>query len=285
MTVILSRGDKGPAVEKLQKNLNKVGAMLEVDSDYGVATERGVKHGQSTAGFPITGKVNQQLLDWVEAQQDPFPQLANEGVAFLAREETGGLAYYDLVAKAPHYPGESSGITIGVGFDLRYQSRDTFETNWSAYLTSSVINELIYDIGRRGTKKRVAELKSMGIEIPFTIAWNVFLNHTLPNYYDLTQTIYPSLPDLPMLCSSALVSLVYNRGASLSGSRRKEMKSIQSILEKASDGSLNNSERKQILLDIENEFVQMRRLWPLNTGLGKRRQEEANLWRRGLAEL
>jgi hypothetical protein len=79
------------------------------------------------------------------------------------------------------------------------------------------------------------------------------------------------------------VSLVFNRGTSLSGSKRKEMKEIQNILNRADDSNLNKSKRIEILSEVEDVILSMKRLWAPSSGLIKRRQSEANLWRTGLA--
>lgn len=115
----LSRGDKGADVRRLQELLDRVGAMLVCDGDFGGMTERGVRHAQSLAGHPETGTADDPLWIWLDARPEPFPPLPTEGVALIAREETGGLAYFDAVTRWPHCPGLSSGITIGIGYDLR----------------------------------------------------------------------------------------------------------------------------------------------------------------------
>jgi hypothetical protein len=79
------------------------------------------------------------------------------------------------------------------------------------------------------------------------------------------------------------VSLVFNRGSSLAGDRRKEMKQIQAILERAGRARLSRAERKTILTDVEDQLLSMKRLWQAGSGLVKRRQAEANLWRKGLS--
>ncbi len=112
---VLRRGDKGEEVKVLQTWLNRVGAMLIADGDFGGLTERGVRYTQDIAGRPDTGIADEPLWSWLTLQPDPFPPLAVNGVAFIAREETGGLAYYQAVTRWPHFPGLSSGITIGVG--------------------------------------------------------------------------------------------------------------------------------------------------------------------------
>lgn len=282
---ILRRGDEGEEVFRLQSQLNKVGAMLIADGDFGPATERGVSYAQDIAQQPATGIADEVLWHWLAPQPEPFPLLNTNGLAFIANEETGGLSYYDLVTRWPHYPGHSSGITIGVGYDLRFNSESNFTATWGDYLPRLYFDELLKDIGKRGTKSRAKELKRMGIEVPFKAAWPVFIELTLSRFYRSTESIYPSLSKLPDLCRSVLVSIVFNRGTDLTGSRRKEMKEIQNILSRAEDETLNNQQQKQVLMGIEDQILSMKRLWESGSGLIKRRQAEANLWRKGLMNL
>ncbi len=280
----LNRGDRGEAVEQLQSQLNKVGAMLTVDGDFGSGTEKGVRYAQDILGTQSTGTVDDSLWGWLEQLPDPFPQLATDGVAFIAKEETGGLSYYDAVTRWPHFPGLASGITIGVGYDLKFNTEANFRELWGDHLPRQTLNELSRDIGNPGTKKRAKELKQLGIEIPFKAAWPVFVEKTLPRYYSDTEAIYPSLESLPGLCRSALVSIVFNRGNSLAGSGRQEMRAIRDILKTANDPALHKNKRKMVLADVEDQIVSMQRLWDRSSGLYKRRQGEANMWRQGLAQ-
>jgi len=224
LDVVLKRGSGGPSapeserkmVEQFQTSINKVGAMLKPDGDFGIATERAVQFVQKTKGEEVNGKVNKAFIEWSESLENPYPELNVNGIAYIAKAETGGLSYYDNNAQFPHYPGGKSGITIGVGFDLGQNSTQEFTRVWSSYLSSTEIAELSKDSKlknrpKRGSKKRARELKKMGIQISFDIAWQVFTKDTLPDYYDKTQSIYPSLPNLPDLCRSALVSLIYQR--------------------------------------------------------------------------
>ncbi len=279
----LKRGDKGKQVILLQSELNKVGAMLKPDGDFGRGTEKGVLYAQDVANQPATGIADGELWEWLNLQSEAFERLNTNGIAFIAKEETGGLYYYELVTRWPHYPGHSSGITIGVGYDLRFNTEENFKELWSDHLPASHLDELSNDIGKKGSKSRAHELKKIGVEIPFKAAWPVFINLTLPRFYRSAESIYPSINSLPDFCRSVLVSLVFNRGTSLSGSRRKEMKEIQNILNRADNSNLNKSQRIEILSEVEDEILSMKRLWSPSSGLIKRRQSEANLWRTGLA--
>lgn len=281
----LQRGNKGQQVIQLQAELNKVGAMLKPDGDFGRGTEKGVLYAQDIANQPVTGIANGALWEWLSTQLEPYDKLNTNGIAFIAKEETGGLSYYELVTRWPHYPGHSSGITIGVGYDLRFNTEENFKELWGDLIPASHIDELSKDIGKKGSTTRAKELKKMGIEVPFKSAWPVFIQLTLPRFYSSTESIYSSISRLPDYCRSVLVSLVFNRGTSLSGSTRKEMKEIQKILIRADDPNLTKSQKTEILSEVEDEILSMKRLWAPSSGLIKRRQSEANLWRNGLASM
>lgn len=279
----LQRHTVSDAVALLQSELNKVGAMLSVDSDFGPGTERGVRYAQALAGLPVTGIADEQLWIWLASRPAPFPRLHTDGVAFIAREETGGLAYYEQVTRWPHYPGGDSGITIGAGFDLRFNTKSDFLASWGGVLSPEIVDTLLSDIGRQGTRERAEELRDAGVTVPFGSAWMVFIGTTLPNFYQITESIYPSLSRLPDFCRSVLVSLVFNRGPRLTGDSRREMTEIRDILLLADDDALDKEQKKAKLDGIEDALLAMKRLWDPRSGLISRRQNEANLWRRGLA--
>ncbi|MCH8498922.1 MAG: patatin-like phospholipase family protein [Marinobacter sp.] len=280
---LLSRGDRGPEVVRLQGRLNRCGAMLRPDGDYGPATERGVRYAQDCARQTQSGVADGLLWSWLATLQEPFPLLDTNGVAFIAVEESGGLAYYDAHTRWPHFPGEASGITIGLGYDLRWNSEADFLATWGDILPAKDRDELIKDIGKAGTAARANTLKKQGLSIPFKAAWQVFVAKTLPRYYHETKSIYPSLDRLPPMARAVLVSLVFNRGTSLNGETRREMKTIQTLLAEADQLLPDKTAAKAVLVRVEDEITSMQRLWSPSSGLVKRRQAEANLWREALA--
>jgi hypothetical protein len=279
----LKRGAKEPEVGNLQTLLNRVGAMLKPDGDFGGGTEQAVKYAQKIAGQPQTGVANAALWAWLEQQPEPSTLLPGNCVAFIAAEETGGLQYYDATTRFPHWPGEQSGITLGVGYDLRMNNAVDFQNTWKR-LPATTTSELLKDIGLKGSKTRAGELKKLGIEVPFELAWPVFTSQSLPTFHRETQRSYPSLDTLPDKCRAVLISLVYNRGASVKGTNREEMLGIQQLLAQAANPALGKEQRKAILVGVEDQLLAMRRLWNPGSGLVTRRKNEANYWREGLAE-
>jgi hypothetical protein len=269
---MLQRPSKHEAVKLLQDLLNRVGALLEVDGDFGRATERAVKEAQELARLPVTGIADPATWAWLETQPLPSPVLSTGDVTFVVREEVGSREYYDQVTAFPHFPGEKSGVTIGVGYDLRFQGPDNFEADWRGELRSEELDKLRPYLGKRGTEAAIAALKS--IKIPFATSWRVFTKCTLPRYVIQTQSIYPQFGDLPDGCRGVLVSLVYNRGADLdlNDDRRREMRAIKAHL------------AARNLTRVAEEIEAMKRLWPNSRGLCDRRDREAALWRKGLQE-
>jgi peptidoglycan hydrolase-like protein with peptidoglycan-binding domain len=64
----LKRGDKGKQVILLQSELNKAGAMLKPDGDFGRGTERGVLYAQDIDNQPTTGIADGKLWEWLNLQ-------------------------------------------------------------------------------------------------------------------------------------------------------------------------------------------------------------------------
>ncbi len=277
----LKRGAKGKEVIRLQTLLNRVGAMLTADGDFGGGSDKAVKYAQRLAGQAPTGVADAKLWAWLEQQPEPSPLLPANCVAYIASEETGGLQYYESNARFPIWPGEASGITIGVGYDLRMNTAANFNATWKGKLPAKAMAELRNDIGKRGSTKRAGDLRAMGLEVPFHAAWSVFVDKSLPRYNKDTVMSFPELDSLPDDCRAVLISLVYNRGASVTGKGREEMAAIQQILAAAAP-ALPKAKRKAELARVEDQLLSMKRLWTAQ-GLLKRRQTEANMWRAALA--
>lgn len=255
-------------VERLQRLLNKVGGLLETDGLMGPKTRRAIADARALAHLPPGETADPALLDWLERQPEPSPDLPTEGVTFIAREETGGRQFYERHAAHPHWPGESSGVTIGVGYDLRF-SAEIFERDWSDRLPESALDRLRPFLGQAASADDVAALSD--IQVPWPQAWQVFIDRSLPREVGKTRDVYIAFDDLPGLCRSVLVSLVFNRGPSVADSdRRREMREIRDLTV-AGD------------LDAVPERIRaMKRLWPDRRGLRDRRDREADLWEAAL---
>jgi len=105
------------------------------------------------------------------------------------------------------------------------------------------------------------------VVIPLELAERVFYTRTAPVYAARTRAAFTGVQKLPPDAQAMMLSLVYNRGASVAGPKRREMANLQALLRSASPR----------LEDIAREFESMQRLWPGPelAGLRTRRQREA----------
>jgi GH24 family phage-related lysozyme (muramidase) len=129
------------------------------------------------------------------------------------------------------WPGSDSGITIGYGYDLGYEP---FQKDWVGRINSVDFNHLSLAVGLKGEVAHQVAKSLKGIHIPIAIAEEVFNSVTLPRYEELTINTFPNSEKLPPDVFGALVSVVFNRGASLEGPRRIEMRSIFASLQSIS---------------------------------------------------
>lgn len=193
--------------------------------------------------------------------------LSDKGIQRIINWETGGESYYD---KHPEWPGEESGITIGVGWDLGHTPAAETVRAFKPHLDAATLALLVSVSGHKGEEAKVRLPHVRHLVVPWQAALAVFKDVTIPNWYLKTLRIYPQLVELSGDSAAALVSLVFNRGPSLSGERRREMSNIQALL------------RTGNLKEIPNQLREMTRLWPNCKGLRRRREEEADLFEAGL---
>jgi hypothetical protein len=191
----------------------------------------------------------------------------------LEFEVGGGENYYNKFLKNPTWPGEQSGVTIGVGYDLGYVNKTEFTNDWKD-LNQKDFDRLYKVVGIKGisAKDLVRGLKD--IIIPWDIGLKVFNNKTVTKFYNLTRDTFPNFDNLPEDAKGGLVSLVFNRGNSLQGDRRKEMKLIRDAM------AITNTFDQKALTFIANQIRSMKRIWiggSIEKGMSRRRDAEAKL--------
>jgi len=199
----------------------------------------------------------------------------------LEFEVGGGENYYNKFLKSPAWPGEQSGVTIGVGYDLGYVNKTEFSEDWKD-LPKETFDRLYKVVGIKGynAKNLIRGLKD--ISIPWDLALKVFNNKTVTKFYNLTKQTFPNFDNLPEDAKGGLVSLVFNRGAALEGDRRREMKLIR-------DGmKLVSVYDQKALTFIANQIRNMKRIWAggsIEKGMSRRRDAEAKLIEEALSNV
>ena len=174
---------------------------------------------------------------------------------------------YEGLDQPGQWPGGNSGVTIGIGYDLGYVTKDQFESDWKDCLSDGDCQTLAAVIGIKGLDAKTKASSLTHIKITNDQARRVFTERSVPQYQKQTATAFPGVDNLPADAQGALVSLVYNRGTSMNGDSRKEMRAVRNAVPKGD------------LQEIANQIRAMKRLWENSSvsGLVKRREAEAQL--------
>ncbi len=187
--------------------------------------------------------------------------------------EVSSVNYYNKFLQSPTWPQGDSGITIGIGYDLGYNTKDDIQKDWGELINAEDLSKLKSVAGLKSTQARTALTDGIKqVQIPFQIAETVFLHSSMPKAANEAENAYPGLSELMPDAVGGLISLIYNRGASLNGDRRTEMAAIKPLVpEKDYNG-------------IADQITAMKRLWANVQGLLDRRDKEASLVRHAVRE-
>jgi len=101
--------------------------------------------------------------------------------------ETGGRSGYN---PHPEWPAAASGVTIGIGYDLRFNSRAVIAQDWQA-LPAHALNRLVDAQGLSGeaAQQRARELHD--ITVPWAMACDVFEHTTVVKFHQLCKHTWP----------------------------------------------------------------------------------------------
>lgn len=194
--------------------------------------------------------------------------ISKKAVDFIVSKEVTSKTLYDKKYSGIIWPGGDSGATIGIGYDLGYQTPNSISSDWIVQVGSHQVDILKMFSGLKGNKAKDAILANPmtnAVNIPFQAAYNVFVKTSLVSYGRKMAAIYPGVDKLAPDAIGGLLSLIYNRGASLTGDRREEMRNIVPLIT-AKDYN-----------GIADQVDAMKKLW--KNGLVQRREEEAALIR------
>jgi hypothetical protein len=179
-----------------------------------------------------------------------------------------GFSHYNRRLRKPIVPdpeNTSSGVTIGIGYDCGQCTVSKIKFDWQSVIPLHMVTALTSVAGLK-KKAAVNSLAAVSmVDVPIEPALQVFFNTTIHQYSKEAIRIYPDLFKLHPVEQSAIVGLVYNRGADLKGDRRKEMRDLIVAIKNDNDREMSDLIRA------------MMRLWPKTLGLRRRREAEAAL--------
>ncbi len=179
-----------------------------------------------------------------------------------------GFAVYNKKYRKPVVPDPAntySGVTIGIGYDCGQYTANKIKLDWQSVLPLHMVNALTAVTGLK-KQQAVKSLPSLSVvDVPIEAALQVFYNTTIFEFAKKAASIFPDMFKLNPVEQSVITGLVYNRGASLDGDRRREMKELVAAIKNDDDA---------VMADL---IISMGRLWPDTPGLKRRRLVEAAL--------
>lgn len=196
----------------------------------------------------------------------------------IVEEEVSGQQAYERKYIHPEKPGGASGVTVGIGYDCGYYTAAQIRQDWGGHIPPDMVEALASCAGIKGDAAYAAcdRVKSL-VSVPWDAAIAVFSNVSIPKYLVATRKGLPNFDLLGPDCRGALLSLVYNRGASFStpGDRYTEMRAIRAAMVSKSFAA------------IPAQLRSMKRLWTTKSvrGVASRREHEAKLFEQGLAAM
>jgi len=186
----------------------------------------------------------------------------------LKYEVGGGKSYYEKFLAKPTWPGGASGLTVGIGIDCGYYTPSELEKIFH-FLPKKQLDIIKGASGKKGQagKAYTQQHKNSGIVIPWDKALDIFNNLIWTKFSRLAEKTFPQLDELCDDAYGAIVSLVFNRGSSLSGASRLEMRNMRDLIPKKN------------YKGIAKELRKMKRIWQGKglDGLLERREAEAKL--------
>jgi len=186
----------------------------------------------------------------------------------LEYEVGGGKSYYEKYLSKPTWPGGASGMTLAIGVDCGYYTSAELEKLFH-FLPKEQLEVVKGASGKTGQagKAYTQQHKNSSINITWDQAIEIFDTLTWPKFAKLAEKSFPGLDQLCDNAYGAIVSLVFNRGSSLVGDSRLEMRNIRDLVP------------KKDYKGIANELRKMKRIWKGKglDGLLARRDAEANL--------
>ncbi|WP_105131688.1 calcium-binding protein [Burkholderia sp. BE12] len=200
-----------------------------------------------------------------------------EGMFYASVEGFHLILDSEGFGEIPYVPknSQSSGVTIGYGYDLGQQTEAMVRVDLDGFFTEEEISLLLTALGKRGDAARAFIPSFSDIKISEPKALEM-AKRVKQRYAQFTVDAFPGTTELHPHCQGALLSLVYNRGAQLEDKpgqkTRVHMRNIRAAIQNKN------------LPEVAAQLRAMKVLWEGtgNDGLLKRREKEAVLFEKGM---
>lgn len=203
-------------------------------------------------------------------------KISQEAINLIIEFEVSSKEYYEKAYQRPEWPGVNSGVTVGIGYDLGYNSAADIRSDWAGVLPTKTIEAMVKYAGlTKGSAKSVLPQAKREIIVPWDAAYKVFSERTLPKWIKTVESKLPNTDMLTPTCLGVLVSMAYNMGPAFDNpaDKYREMRNIKVHMANLAFGK------------IPDEIRSTKRNWPGVKGLLRRRDAEAALFEKGLVAI
>jgi len=199
---------------------------------------------------------------------EDVPVLTPQGLALIVDSEVGGESYYKR-HDFPEYPGGDSGVTWGIGYDAHQNKAYIILSDWKTLgeETAQRLAKTQPYVGQTA-KKYLPKVKD--IAVPWEPSIDVFLKVDVSRTDLICQKAFPGFEDLRPTAQDAIRSLVFNRGPSMSGPNRTEMRHMR-------DYGVPNKDYQSLAAD-EIKMIRVWRGTDIYDGMVARRKAESKLF-------
>lgn len=190
----------------------------------------------------------------------PVPPLTDAGFKLITE--------FEGWAGRPELPDlRYSGVSWGYGYDAHQNSKANIVADWDG-LPKPQPDRLAATQPFYGKSAIQANRDVHDILIPHSVGDDVFVRVDMSRVYDQCRRAMPGFDDLRPSAQSALASLIFNRGAGMSGANRVEMRAIRDLVPARDYEGMANQLRKMIHVWDGTEIY---------AGMKRRRYAEAEL--------
>lgn len=196
------------------------------------------------------------------------PEMSKEGLGLVLEQEVGGRSQYDRWPHPEYEADANSGVTWGIGYDGHQNSVSNILKDWNR-LGDRPAQRLSETQPFYGRAAKAPTERVKDITVPWDSAVKVFLEVDLARTDAQCRRAFPGFDDLSLHAKDAIRSLVFNRGASMAGPARVEMRAIRDLVPKRDYRGMAEQCRK------------MPHLWAgtaIYAGMARRRYAEAQLF-------
>jgi hypothetical protein len=196
--------------------------------------------------------------------------------------EVSNKSTYIRRYRHPTWPQGDSGVTIGIGYDVGYVTREWLRDDWGEFIPDDQIIALRQACGATGERAHKLTVGLHGVDIGWDQAYKQFLVKVQPRWIGETEVSLPNTSSLSADSLGALVSLVYNRGPSFDAPFKPDQDPIDRYREMRNIKRLMGEKR---LAAIPEQLRAMKRIWKGKKGMEgllTRRELEATLFEAGL---